>query len=171
MYTRGLGPQRVTIWSQISQTHTSSMMFHSPPLLVSLFRIMQGTCSTADEYLVSDYIHRFIHKERTPHPYAISWTTHRECHQNVGSDFYLCQYAVRVRSAADTFIVWPPKDYHGTSLPCCTPASADDDVEGFSQVSLAMVTPPGLVGQWKRVQAKEISCKQAEDHVAMGTHS
>lgn len=48
--------------------------------------------------------------------------------------------------------------------------SAEEDIEDFSQVSLAVVTPANLVGQWKRLQAKEISLEEAEDLVAGGGH-
>ena len=113
---------------------------------------------------------RFIHKERSPHQYAISWTTCRECDQGVGANFYISAYGIKVCSAADTITVWRPKDYHGTSLPCCTPTSAEDDGADYSQVSLAIVTPPNLVGQWKRVQAKEITLAEAEDLAAQGEH-
>lgn len=90
--------------------------------------------------------------------------------QSEGTSFFLSQYGVRVVSAADTFTVWKPKDYHGTSLPYCTPMSADEDMDDFSQVSLAIVTPSGLPGQWKKLQEKEISLEEAEESIAMGRH-
>ena len=113
-------------------------------------------------------VFRFIHNERTPHTYVISWTTCRKCDEGVGANFYVSASSIKVSTATDTIIVWKPKDYHGTSLPHCTPAGADEDVDDFLQVSLAIVTSPNLVGQWKRLQKKEISLKQAEDLVARG---
>lgn len=147
------------------------MRFHFPLLLVSLFRIMQGVCSDVG---VTSPLTGFLDssiKSDPPHPYAVSWTTQRECSQGTGADFYISQYGVKVCSAADTCIVWRPKDYHGTSLPCCLPTSVDDDVEDYSQVSLAIVTPPNLLGQWKKVQAGEISCGDAENQLATNIHS
>ena len=48
--------------------------------------------------------------------------------------------------------------------------SADEDMDDFSQVSLAIVTPSGLPGQWKKLQEKEISLEEAEESIAMGRH-
>jgi hypothetical protein len=48
--------------------------------------------------------------------------------------------------------------------------SAEEDTGDYSQVSLAIVTPPNLVGQWKKVQAKEISLKEAEELAVQNEH-
>lgn len=132
---------------------------------------MQGVCSSGvNGCLVSDYIIRCTHNEGSPHPYAVSWTTRRKCARGVGANFYISAYGIKVCSATDTIIVWRPKDFHGTSLPCCTPGMGEDDVDDFSQVSLAIVTPSHLLGLWKRVQAKEITLSKAEELVVCGGH-
>ena len=85
-------------------------------------------------------------------------------------DFYHSQYGVKVRYAVDTFVVWWPKDYYGTSIPCCVPGSADHDGEDFSQALLMIVTPPNLLGQWKKLQPEEISHEEAKVQLTMSGH-
>ena len=156
--------------SDLKQTY----IFHDvplPPPLRDFYPELCKVCGTTEKgWPVFDYVFRFTHNEKTAHTYAVSWTTQRQCDQDVGGNFYISSYGIKVCVATDTIIVWRPKDYHGTSLPCCTPLSADDDVDDFSQVSLALVTSPNLVGLWKRVQDKKITLTQAEALVAEAEH-
>jgi len=65
-----------------------------------------------------------------------------------------------VEAAADTFIVWRPTSWHGTSL-------QDHDPYGTEifQAGLAIVTPPGVTRLWKDVQEEKISLQGAREKV------
>ena len=118
-------------------------------------------------FLTRHLLFRFIHHESSAHQYAVSWTiARRSKHQgNAGGNFFLSDYGIKVCGAKDTVIVWQPKDWHGTGLAHCDP-EADDP--GFYQAGLSIVTPASLTNLWGRLQAGEISVKQAEKQLVYG---
>jgi hypothetical protein len=75
----------------------------------------------------------------------MAWTTGRMGGLEDGGHFYLASHAVRVQSAANTFVLWKPKLCHGTSLQKFHPQDADPK---FSQTGLAIVTPPKIKKLW-----------------------
>lgn len=88
-----------------------------------------------------------IHNETQPHKYAASWTTSRTLGSNEGMHFYIAQYGLRIKQAANTLVIWRPRDMHGTSLPDRTPAAMQ---AGTMQAGLAFVTSNRLMTQWRR---------------------
>jgi hypothetical protein len=101
---------------------------------------------------------RFIHREGSPHKYAVSWTTMREpeLDASAGGHFYICSYGVKVEAAADSVVAWIPKAWHGTSLQC-----RDPNNPAIFQAGLSIVTPTGIAGLWQEVLDKKISLEEA----------
>jgi hypothetical protein len=83
--------------------------------------------------------------ESSPHPFAMAWTTGRIGDLEDGGQFYLASHAVRVQSAANTFVLWRPTLCHGTSLQRFHP---QEENPTFSQTGLAIVTPPKIEKLW-----------------------
>ncbi|KAF7779006.1 hypothetical protein Agabi119p4_3351 [Agaricus bisporus var. burnettii] len=77
-----------------------------------------------------------------------------------GGHFYVAEYGVRVRAAANTIIAWRPKDYHGTSL-----FSFDGENRGkqFYQRGLSFVTSNRLPKAMQLL--KEDKIKEAEEEL------
>lgn len=115
-------------------------------------------------YVVGKYIcsylidFRFIHKEGSPHTYAVSWTTYRDSQlgKDAGGHFFVCDHGIKVEAAADTLIVWRPKSWHGTSLQQVDPKSLE-----IFQAGLAIVTSPGINSLWRGVLEKKLSLEEA----------
>ncbi|KAF8056073.1 hypothetical protein FPV67DRAFT_1678612 [Lyophyllum atratum] len=80
---------------------------------------------------------RASHTEHQPHNFAASWTISRNGGLDCGGHFYLAKYGVRIQAAANTFIVWVPRDAHGTSLQNFHPSEVEPS---FIQRGIAFVT-------------------------------
>jgi hypothetical protein len=105
---------------------------------------------------------RFIHREGSPHKYAVAWTTMREpeLDATAGGHFFICNYGVKVEAAADSVVVWNPKSWHGTSLQRREPSNP-----GIFQAGLAIVTPTGINNLWQEVLDEKISLEEARKKV------
>ena len=88
-----------------------------------------------------------MHYENQPHDYAIALTARRTGGINDGGHFYLGSYGIKVESAANSIVVWRPKDVHGTSLQNRSPY---DDDPAFMQRGMAIVTSTRLPGVWEK---------------------
>ena len=105
---------------------------------------------------------RFIHREGSPHKYAVAWTTMREpeLDATAGGHFFICKYGVKVEAAPDSVVVWNPKSWHGTSLQCRDPSNPE-----IFQAGLAIVTPIGINSLWQEVLDKRISLDEARKKI------
>jgi hypothetical protein len=101
---------------------------------------------------------RFIHREGSPHKYAVSWTTMRDpqLRKQDGGHFFMCSHGIKVTAAPDTVVVWQPKSLHGTSLQCRDPYNPT-----IFQAGLAIVTPAGINNLWADVQEKKVRLEEA----------
>ncbi|KXN82209.1 hypothetical protein AN958_02924 [Leucoagaricus sp. SymC.cos] len=64
---------------------------------------------------------RFIHREAQPHEFSTSWTTSRFNNtglpdNQLGGNFFIAPYGIRIQSTANTMICWRSREWHGTSL-------------------------------------------------------
>ncbi|KAF8837794.1 hypothetical protein BDN67DRAFT_908634 [Paxillus ammoniavirescens] len=100
---------------------------------------------------------RVGHKEVQPHKFAVAWTTERIGFPEKGGNFYNAAYGLLIESAANTVVVWPPEDVHGTSL---QDQSISGDDLGFSQAGLAIVTANRLPEMWRGYRAGLMSQAQ-----------
>lgn len=111
---------------------------------------------------------RHVHNEKQPHKWSISFTTNRTWDKDfpsvdAGGHFYITEYGIRVRAAANTLIAWQPKDWHGTSLPLMNPV---DSSKEYHQRGLAFVTSsrlPRAIKLWREGKKRE-----AEDELLVG---
>ena len=103
---------------------------------------------------------RAIHFERQPHKYAVSWTIHRTPDIQDGCHFYLAKYGIHIQQSSNTLIIWQPKEPHGTSIPDII-HPGDCDPTNFCQRGMAFVTSNRLKSAWVKLQAGEITRKQA----------
>ena len=115
-------------------------------------------CQTADTYRLQ----RYIHRDNSPHEWAISLTTERNCDDTNGGAFYFAEHGVRVAGAPNTIIAWRQTQYHGTSLQNLDPK---DSKPLFSQRGLAIVTSPRLLNTYQRWKDGQISLAEAREEI------
>jgi hypothetical protein len=101
---------------------------------------------------------RFIHREGSPHKYAVSWTTMQDpqLRKQDGGHFFMCSHGIKVTAAPDTVVAQQPKFLHGTSLQCRDPYNPT-----IFQAGLAIVTPAGINNLWADVQEKKVRLEEA----------
>ncbi|KAK7441587.1 hypothetical protein VKT23_016579 [Stygiomarasmius scandens] len=95
---------------------------------------------------------RYVHFEKSPHPFAIAWTTSHTGNVNDGGHFYNAKYGIRVEAAANTIFVWRPEHAHATSLMCVDPEDPDPSV---TQRGLSIVTSNRLVNAFKNANPND----------------
>lgn len=110
---------------------------------------------------------RFIHYDYSPHEWAISLTTERNCGDTCGGAFYFADYGIRVAGAPNTLIAWKQRQYHGTSLQDLDPSDADPP---FSQWGLAIVTSTRMLSIYNKWKEGKISAAVAGKEVAGDPH-
>ena len=98
-----------------------------------------------------------VHFEYQPHKWAIFWTTLREGTHQVGNNFFLSSYGIRIKAAADTSVCWQPCLYHTSSVGSFEVTFDDVDLESprFNQQGIAFVTSSrisGIYRKWKEAQ-------------------
>ncbi|KAH6903261.1 hypothetical protein BKA70DRAFT_1433773 [Coprinopsis sp. MPI-PUGE-AT-0042] len=95
---------------------------------------------------------RPMHYEFQPHDWSVMWTTLRDGTNPGGNNFFMANYGVCVKQAADTSITWKPKQYHTSGLGTWDPhnswARGDDPV--MNQQNMAYVTSNRVEGVWVR---------------------
>jgi hypothetical protein len=107
-----------------------------------------------------------IHHEVQPHKFAISLTTSRSHDFAGGGHFFMAKYGIRIRAAANTLVVWKPRDDHGTSLQNFSPPAVkggNNPDPNFFQRGLAFVTSARLPGVWRRYQKAQLSQEGAAE--------
>ncbi|KAJ3925718.1 MAG: hypothetical protein NXY57DRAFT_967370 [Lentinula lateritia] len=96
---------------------------------------------------------RPVHRENQPHNWSAAWTTY--CDQSVkGGNFYISEYGIRIRSAANTVVFWKPRDYHATSLQDIDPS---EKAGPHVQSGLSIVTSSRLPSIFKQYLEGTIS--------------
>ncbi|EEB96583.1 hypothetical protein MPER_04261 [Moniliophthora perniciosa FA553] len=108
---------------------------------------------------------RPTHTENQPHQYSISWTTGRQGTPSDGGHFYNSTLGIRVQGAANTVVIWKPKDIHGTSLPLVDPADRNPPV---LQTGLAIVTSNRLPAIFKKYREGLDHSEAAEECFGLG---
>ncbi|KAF5383887.1 hypothetical protein D9757_007416 [Collybiopsis confluens] len=100
---------------------------------------------------------RFVHRERQPHRWSVSWTTYRlqSSGTELGGHFYLCNWGIRIRAATSTMVFWKPEEWHGTSLPNMVPHEDTLISDG-----MAIVTSNRLPGAFKKFWEGTISYEE-----------
>ena len=112
-------------------------------------------------------IHRAIHRDNSPHQWAILLTTERNQSSDAfGGAFYFSEYGVRVAGAPNTLIAWKQQQYHGTSLQDIDPL---DPKPIFSQRGLAIVTSSRLLNTYIAWKKGEITTRDARDRIINGS--
>jgi hypothetical protein len=100
---------------------------------------------------------RHIHTEGHPHKYALAWTAMRALGNNDGGHFFLSRHRIRVQSAANTLVIWPPELEHGTSLQNVQP----NETTVF-QAGMSIVTSHRMAATWNRYVNDNFSTKNID---------
>ncbi|KAJ3554188.1 hypothetical protein NP233_g12477 [Leucocoprinus birnbaumii] len=108
---------------------------------------------------------RYVHYERQPHKYSVSWTTARSLEPSAsdldnGGHFFIASHGIRIQAAANTMIIWKPELWHGTSLSLQDPKSL---ITGYRQRGLAFVTSSRLPKAWARYSTGQLTKEAAEE--------
>lgn len=111
---------------------------------------------------LSDTLPSATHLELQPHKFAAAWTTTRIAPFSAGGHFYYARHGVRVRSAADTLVIWKPGHYHGTSLLEVEPK---DPNPALMQGGLSIVTSNRLPGVWRKYAHGSVEHRWAEANI------
>lgn len=80
--------------------------------------------------------------------------------KNGGANFFMGSHAVKVEAAADTFIIWKPTAWHGTSL-----LHQDPNDTMMFQAGPVILNPLGVARLWANVQEKNISLEEARKKI------
>ncbi|KAF8472552.1 hypothetical protein BDZ91DRAFT_437903 [Kalaharituber pfeilii] len=102
---------------------------------------------------------RYMHNEKNGTIYLPIWTTSRlygngTASFEVGANFYIAQYHIRVQQAVDSCIIFRPKDIHGTSLMANSGC--------FEQIVLSFAISNRLESIWKKYHEGLISKKEMD---------
>ncbi|KAJ3889767.1 hypothetical protein GG344DRAFT_51006 [Lentinula edodes] len=109
---------------------------------------------------------RPVHRENQPHIWSAAWTTYRN--QSVqGGNFYISEYGIRIRSAANTVVFWKPKHYHATSLQDIDPLEKGGP---HVQSGLSIVTSARLPSVFRQFVEGMISEKEMVEKCYLDGH-